>query len=120
MKKVIAVAIIWVGIFTLQLCARDDGKFQKETTKISEETDIDEISYIREQLNTVIKSKEYKDGSIDIRVELLQPVLEQLSNEGYIVGYKYNLEGSSPNIYIEYANGGGGAIILKELSPEQN
>ena len=78
------------------------------------------LSYVDEKLKSVTSNDDYQNGDIDTRVELLQPILDQLLIEERIVEYHLELKGSRPNVSIKYAGGGNGCILLKEFTKDEN
>ena len=147
MRKILIMFIIFIQIFTFTSCNKSDTKqsskaeittvsdkdFTQEphrssvanTTKPDESADskedyLENISYVSDTLHSVVISNEFQKGDLDTRVQLLTPVLEQLLEKGCIEDYQFSLTEERPNVYFDYAGGGGGAVALKDFPKDQN
>lgn len=125
MKRLFLVAGIFIlciaTIYIINIFGiRNTNKNSNEETYTEEVAGMDDFTYIKENINTIIQSKEYKAAEIDSKVKLLQPVLDKLIEDGYVSEYQYNPKDVPPSIYLKYSEGGGVSIVLEEFSQKEN
>lgn len=105
----------------------DEGKYTiVSELKYSSEYDaktsgyIENLTYINETLSGITNDDEYQKSDMEGKIIIIEPVLEQLLNEGCITNYTYDLENSHPNVSIEYKDGGGCMVMFDEFSKWEN
>lgn len=99
---------------------KPDESADSHETPDSKEDYLENISYVSDTLHSVVISNEFQKGDLDTRVQLLTAVLEQLLEKGCIEDYQFSLTEERPNVYFDYAGGGGGAVALKDFPKDQN
>ncbi|MBE6869780.1 MAG: hypothetical protein E7494_13660 [Ruminococcus albus] len=72
------------------------------------------IKIVSRSISEVTSSEEYKKASLDEKVDLIEPVLKELSENGYISDYEYSLDSPHPSVALHYSNGIGTVFIILE------
>lgn len=75
---------------------------------------IESVKFIRSEIKAVTDTKKYKNADVNEKIELIDPVLKKLYDNGYISDYEYDFDRPSPNVsyYYSIGNGGGGVIFF--------
>lgn len=130
MKKIILILNVFITILALSSC---ENPHQKEPTTsfesssdattidIQETTNMDDFSskiiYVQERVSEIIDDDCFQNSCLNDKVQLVEPVLNELIEQGYITDYEINLEQRIPYITLFY-DGGGTSTIFLEAFPE--
>lgn len=88
-------------------------------TELSEEKYIENLTYIDNRIDKVIAGADFQKGDLNKRRSLIQELVEQLVNKGYLIIYHMNINDTSiANISVDYMGGGSGMVELREFRNE--
>lgn len=133
MKKIINILFFTTVMICIVGCRKDEKIIPEDTRldNLDDEINIDEIntdeitnaeliSYVDQKINSVTQKNEYIKSSVDNRINMLKPLLDELEKAGCIKEYTYSIDSSYKSFLIEYIGGGKFEVILEEMSEEEN
>ena len=133
MKKLILILNVFITILALSSC---ENPHQHEPTssfesssdetnfEIQETTSMDDFSskfiYVQERVSEIIDDDCFQNSSLNDKVQLVEPVLNELIEQEYITDYEIILEQRIPYIKLFYDGYGTGTIFLEDFPEHEN
>lgn len=136
MKKLILIFNIFITVITLSSC---ESPHQQESTTsfesscvesgetiidTQEPTSIDDLSSkiicVQERVSKIIDEDCFQNSSLNDKVQLVEPVLNDLIEQGYITDYQIKLEQQIPSITLFYDGGATSTILLEDFPDDAN
>lgn len=136
MKKLILIFNAFITVITLSSC---ESPHQQESTTSFEssyvksvETSIDtkeatnmndyilKMEHVQEQLSKVTNDVCFQDADLNEKVQLIEPILIELTEQEYITDYEIDLQQRMPCITLFYDVGGTCVVFLDDFPDYEN
>ena len=78
------------------------------------------IVFVQERISETIDDERFQNGSLNDKLQLIELVLSELIEQGYITNYKTNLEQRIPCITLFYNGGGTSTVLLEDFPADEN